>query len=185
MPKRPTPNTLTPKERVFVDEWLVDMNGTRAAIAAGYAPKHAKRTAHEVMQRPQVLAAIQAAQQARAKRTEITADRVLIELGRVAFFDPRKLLNADGSPKPINELDDDTAAALAGLDIAEEWEGAGKDRKFVGYTRKVRIVDKNGALGLAMRHLGMLRDRTEITGKEGGPVQTEATVSFYIPENGR
>ncbi|SDC69592.1 phage terminase small subunit [Massilia sp. PDC64] len=98
----------------------------------------------------------------RSKATQITAERVLQELGRVAFFDPRRLLNADGSPRPINELDDDTAAVLAGMDIAEEFAGAGEERRFVGYTRKVKLADKVAALNLAMRHLGMLTDKLEV-----------------------
>ena len=80
----------------------------------------------------------------------------------MAFFDPRRLLNADGSPKPINELDDDTAAVLAGMDISEEYIGTGEDRRFVGYTKKVKLADKVGALTLAMRHLGMLTDKLEV-----------------------
>lgn len=103
----------------------------------------------------------------RVQRVEITADRVLQELARIAFFDPRRLLNADGSPKPINELDDDTAAAVAGLDVLEEYEGSGQDRVFVGYTKKFKIADKNTALTNAMRHLGMLKDKTELSGPNG------------------
>ena len=72
-----------------------------------------------------------------------------------AYFDPRKLLNDDGSPKPITELDDDTAACLAGLDIQEVYEGSGADRVFVGYVKKYKIADKNSALDKAMKHLGL------------------------------
>ena len=51
--------------------------------------------------------------------TEITADRVLKEIARPAFLDIRKAFNADGSLKPIHDLDDDTAAAIAGLEVSE------------------------------------------------------------------
>src|SRR5690606_634276 len=95
------------------------------------------------------------------------------ELARLAFFDPRRLFNAHGAPIPISELDDDTAAAIAGIEVLEEYEGTGKDRKFIGYTKKYRIVDKNTAITNAMRHLALFKDRVEHTGKDGGPVQIE------------
>ena len=153
---------LTPKQEAFVREYLVDLNATQAAIRAGYSAKRADAIGHENLRKPEIADAVSAAMKVREKRTGITADRVLLELARIAFFDPRQLLNPDGSPKPINELDDDTAAAVAGLDIVEQFEGTGEDRVFVGYTKKFKIADKNTALTNAMRHLGMLKDKLEV-----------------------
>lgn len=93
-----------------------------------------------------------------ADRLAISHERVLKEIARLALFDPRRLFNDDGSPKPINELDDDTAAALAGLDVHEEYEGHGDDRVFVGYTKKYKIADKNAALEKLAKHLGLYRE---------------------------
>jgi phage terminase small subunit len=87
-----------------------------------------------------------------------SAARVLQEVSRLALFDPRKLFNQDGSPKPINELDDDTAAALAGLDVTEEWEGSGDDRVFVGFTKKYKVADKNSALEKLFKHHGLYKE---------------------------
>ena len=84
-----------------------------------------------------------------------SAERVLIEASRIALFDPRKLFREDGSPKPISELDDDTAAALAGLDVHEEYVGTGEDRVFVGYTKKYKVADKNAALEKLFKHHGL------------------------------
>ncbi len=162
---------LTPKQARFVDEYLVDLNATAAARRAGYSARTAHSIGEENLRKPEIQEAVQARMKDRQNRTEITADRVLKELARVAFFDPRKLFNPDGSPKPINELDDDTAAALAGMDVLEEFDGSGKDRVFVGYTKKYKVSDKNTALTNAMRHLGLLKDKVEVTGKDGGPVQ--------------
>lgn len=159
--------SLTPKQQRFVDEYLTDLNATQAAIRAGYSKKTAKVIACENLTKPYIAEAIQKAQLNRQTRTHITQDRVLLELSRIAFFDPRKLLDASGSPLPLTELDDDTAAAVAGLDLMEEYEGSGKDRVFIGYVKKFKIADKNTALTNAMRHLGMLTDKTEITGKDG------------------
>ena len=87
-----------------------------------------------------------------------SAERVLLEASRLATFDPRKLFMEDGSPKPINELDDDTAAALAGLEVVEEFDGSGEDRKFIGYTKKYKVADKNSALEKLFKHHGLYRE---------------------------
>ena len=113
---------------------------------------------------------------AREQRTEITQDRVLKELARIAFFDLRKLYREDGSLKSMHELDDESAAVLAAVDVVETKGNAaigGEDglRHVPEYVKKVKIPDKVGALGLAMRHLGMLKDKTELSGPNGGPMQ--------------
>lgn len=153
---------ITPKKQRFVDEYLVDLNATQAAIRAGYSAKTAHSQGPRLLDDVGVKELIANAMAKRSESTRITAERVLQELGRVAFFDPRRLLNADGSPRPISELDDDTAAVLAGMDIQEEYEGSGEDRRFIGYTKKFKLADKVGALSLAMRHLGMLTDKLEV-----------------------
>jgi phage terminase small subunit len=168
---------MTPKQEQFVREYLIDLNATQAAIRAGYSAKTAKVIGHENLTKPDVQDAIAAAQQERAKRTGITQDRVLQELGRIAFFDLRKLYREDGSLKAMHELDDDAAAVLAGVDVVEMAGGAaigGPEGGIVHvpmYTKKAKIPDKVAALGLAMRHLGMLKDKTELSGPDGGPME--------------
>jgi phage terminase small subunit len=124
---------ITPKQQAFVDEYIIDLNGTQAAIRAGYSPKTAAMQASRLLTNVKVVEALSIAGKNREIRTYINADRVLREIGRLAFFDPRKLFKADGSPIPVNELDDDTAAAVGGLEVQEIWEGSGADRVFVGY----------------------------------------------------
>ncbi|NBB11809.1 terminase small subunit [Pseudomonas sp. SLFW] len=143
---------LTAKQQRFVEEYLKDLNGTQAAIRAGYSQKTAAVIAAENLTKPNVQAAIAEGMQKRSSRTGITADRVLQELGRLAFVDIRRAYNADGSLKPLHELDDDTAAAVAGMDVTEI--GTGDDA--IGFVKKIKLSDKKGALELVMRHLGML-----------------------------
>lgn len=169
---------MTPKQERFVQEYLVDLNATQAAIRAGYSERTAKVIGHENLTKPDVQAAIAAAQQERAKRTGITQDRVLQELARIAFFDIRKLYSEDGALKPMHELDDDAAAVLAGVDVVEMAGGMkvevdGQMQHVPMYTKKAKIPDKVGALGLAMRHLGMLKDKMEHSGPNGGPMQVQ------------
>lgn len=146
---------LNAKQDRFVEEYLVDLNATQAAIRAGYSPKTAYSMGQRLLKNVGVQAAVQAEMDQRSKRVKITQDRVLQEYARLAFFDPRKLFCDNGKPKDINELDDDTAAALAGLDVMEEYEGTGESREFVGYTKKYKLANKLVALDSLGKHLGL------------------------------
>lgn len=155
------------RQEVFVREYLIDLNGTRAAIAAGYSEKGADVAAIRMLGNARVQKLIAELTEQRLKRLDITADRVLGELARLAFVDPRKFFNDDGTAKPISQLDDDTAAALAGVEVFEEFEGSGENRKFAGYTKKFKIADKRGSLELLGKHLKLFTDKIEHGGQIG------------------
>ena len=158
---------LTAKQARFVSEYLVDLNATQAATRAGYATKRADAIGYENLRKPDIQSAIAAAIAERAQRTEITQDRVLTELGRIAFADIRKATQWGASvpftdPKsgktvvangislvPSDELDDDTAAAIS--EISETQQGL-----------KVKFHDKLAALVSIGKHLGMFIERQEI-----------------------
>ncbi|MFL9943719.1 terminase small subunit [Paraburkholderia graminis] len=165
---------LTDKQRRFVDEYLVDLNATQAAIRAGYSEKTARAIAAENLTKPDIESAISAAMIERQKRTGITADRVLQELARVAFFDIRRLYNADGTMKRPDQLDDEAAAVLSGVDVVEQQTAEADDDGNLSYTptltKKMKVFDKMSALTLAMRHLGMLKDKVEHSGDVGPSV---------------
>lgn len=146
---------LTTKQAKFVDEYLIDMAAGQAAERAGYSPKNRDPIASQLLKKPQIQAALREKRQLQSARTNITADRVLLEVARRSFFDPRKLFNADGSPKDITELDDDTVAALDGIDVQEVYSGSGQDRVFVGYVKKYRLANKDNSLDKLMKHLGL------------------------------
>ena len=151
--------TLTPKQTRFVEEYLRDLNATQAAIRAGYKPDRAQQMGSENLSKPVVAAAIQAEMDARSKRTQVTADRVLQEIAKIAFADIRKAVSfgPDGvSIRPSEEIDDDTAAA-----ISEVSETTTKD----GGSKRVKLCSKEKALELAARHLGMLNDRLAVDNK--------------------
>lgn len=167
---------LTPKEELFVAEFLVDKCAARAYRRAGYKASTdnvARIGGHRLRQKPEIAAAIERGLVEQIEKAKMTADRVFLELQRIVTFDPRKLFDENGKPLSISELDDDTVAALAGLDVLEEFEGSGKERTFIGYTKKYRLASKLEAISLAMRHFGMLKDRVEHTGADGGSIKTE------------
>lgn len=154
---------LTPKQKAFVSEYLIDLNATQAAIRAGYSPKTANEQGARLLANVSIAKAIQKATNKRQERTEITQDRVLKEYARIAFLDPRRFFDSDGTPKPIEALDDDTAAALAGLEIHEEFSGVGEDRELAGYTKKYKLANKLGALDSLAKHLGMFDGKGQET----------------------
>lgn len=89
---KPTTEELTEKQKRFGDEYLIDLNGTQAAIRAGYSTKAARAIAAENLTKPAVVAYIQAAMDARAERTQITQDQVLRRWHQIAFADANDLI---------------------------------------------------------------------------------------------
>ncbi|AUR11200.1 Terminase small subunit [Phaeobacter inhibens] len=151
---------LTPKQRRFVEEYLVDLNATQAAIRSGYSAKTAHSVGHENLRKPEISKALKDAQSKRSDRTEITQDRVLQELARIGFADIRKAvawgsapngaIGDEGNPamcpveiKPSTEVDDETAAAISEVSLTAQGV-------------KLKMHDKLSALEKIARHLGML-----------------------------
>lgn len=161
----------TAKQQRFVDEYLRDLNATAAYKRAGYAAQGnaAEVNAARLLRNAQVQTAVAVAMKARSERTHITQDRVLRELARIAFFDIRRLYNADGTLKRPDQLDDEAAAVLAGVDVVEQMtysaDGDGELTPTPTLTKKAKVFDKTAALTLAMRHLGMLNDKLELSKK--------------------
>jgi len=137
---------LTDKQQRFIEEYMRDFNATQAAIRAGYQVKAAYAMGAENLRKPLIAEEITKRKQTLAEDAGVFAQRTIRELGRIAYFDPRKLFDREGNPIPITELDDDTAAAVAGLDVLEEFDGVGEDRRLTGWVKKWKIANKNDAL---------------------------------------
>jgi phage terminase small subunit len=153
---------LTPRQEVFVAEYLTDLNATRAAIAAGYSPKSAEAASSRLLRNVKVAAVIAEKQGKRLAKLEITADRVLQGIAQLAFFDIRKLYAPDGSLKSVPELDDETAAALVGIEIEEAYQRFGKGQaKPTGLLKKIKLADRGLNLERLGRHLKLFTDRVE------------------------
>jgi len=157
--KTPT-KPLTARQQLFVVEYLKDQNATAAYKRAGYkADGHsADSAAARLLTNVEVRAAIDAGlaklRQKVEEETGITLRRVVEEIAKGAFFDPRKMFHEDGSPKSITELDNAEASALAGFEVLEQFEGSGRDRIFVGNLKKFKLSDRKGCLDMLMKHLG-------------------------------
>ncbi len=141
---------MTPRQRRFVEEYLVDLNATRAAKRAGYTVRSAKDHGYRLLKNPAVAAAVAKAQGRRAARTRVSADRVVTELAKVAFGDPRRLLSwgPDGVVlRDSSELTEAEAALVS--EVSETRTAAG------GGTRKVKLHCKLTALNALGKHLGL------------------------------
>lgn len=153
---------LTPKQQRFVDEYLIDNNATQAAKRAGYSEKTAHVIGGENLKKPAIAAAISEALEAQQERTQITADRVLKELARIATSDVRKLLTDGESLRPVSTLDDDTAAAIASVEIVAKPGEVDEDgNRTIEHVHKIKMWDKNTALTQLGRHFKMFTDRIE------------------------
>ena len=146
----------------FIKEYLLDHNATRAAIAAGYSEGSAKVTGSRLLTNANVKSQIETANSRINAKLEITVERVKRELARLAFYDPRAFWNPDGSAKPVTELDEDTARALAGFEMAELFTGTGEDRGLAGYVKKFKLADKGLNLERLGRHLQMFPTKVDV-----------------------
>ncbi len=155
---------MTPKQTLFVAEYLKDLNATQAAIRAGYSKKTARQTGQENLSKPVISEAIAKSVAKKVEAIDFSSDRVLQELARLALFDPRKLFNADGSCKPLHELDDDTAMAVAGFEVVELFEGAGDQKKSIGLLKKFKLADKGANLERLGRYHKLFTDKIEHAG---------------------
>ena len=148
---------------LFVEAYMANGgNATQAAIAAGFSEASAGQRGYELLNEPAVAETLAARRKALQEAHGLTTERVLLELRRLALVDPRKLFGEDGNPLLPHELDDDTAAALAGVDVEELFEGRGDERVQIGNVRKFKLWDKGAALERAMKHLGLFeRDNAQ------------------------
>lgn len=172
---------LTAKQQRFIDEYLIDLNATQAAIRARYSEKTAYSKGQYLTK--QLAEQIAQAQAERSKRTEITQDAVLRELAKIGFSNMLDYVSvtAGGDLVPdFSAITRDQAAAIGEVTIEEYTEGRGDDAERVKRT-KFKLSDKRAALVDMGRHLGMFKDKLELTGADGKPVDMNLKVVF---ENG-
>lgn len=175
---------LTEKQQRFVENYLIDLNATQAAIRAGYSERTAKNIGYEQLQKPEVIEAIAAAQAARSKRTKIDADWVLTRLAEAAEADLNDIYDEHQNLRPISEWPAIWRKGLiVGIEVDELFEGRGEDREHIGRLRKVRQVDRTKHLELIGKHVGVqaFRERLEHTGPNGGPIETVTRVELVAP----
>lgn len=140
------PNALSAKHAAFVAEYLIDKNGTQAAIRAGYSAKTAASQAERLLRNAEIRQAIDDGIANLANRTGVTAERIIQERARIAFADPRKIMHPDGRVKLPHELDADIAAAIVSfkvdMDGRIEYRFAGKDPSLAALEKRLGLTEK-------------------------------------------
>jgi len=158
---------MTDAQKRFCDEYLIDLNATRAYKVAYPKCKEdetANAASSRMLRNVKVQEYISEKQKEIEKRTEVTQDMVIKELAKIAFLDIRKLYTENGQLKNVADIDSDTAGAISSLETLEEYEGYGDDREKIGDTQKVKLLDKTKALELLGKHLGMFKEKVTIDG---------------------
>jgi phage terminase small subunit len=177
-------SNLTPAQALFVQEYLVDLNATQAAIRAKYAPESAAVQGHRLVRKANVASAIQQAMDARAARTNVTQDRVIAELAKLGFANMADYMRTTSQGDPyldLSNLSRDQSAAIAEVTVDDYVEGRGEDARSVKRVR-VKLADKRAALVDIGRHLGMFRDKIEMSGPNGGPIPLAVNVASLTDE---
>lgn len=153
----------TDKERLFCYEYIIDKNKTKAAIRAGYSERNAGKIGFELSEKPRIKTRIEEMMADTFKKLEVTREAIIGELARIALSDIGDLFNEDGSMRPIHEIPEDTRRAIAGVDVDELFEGRGDEREHIGFTKKLKMWDKNKALELLGKSLKMWTDKLEVS----------------------
>jgi len=139
----------------FCQEYLIDLNGTQAAIRAGYSERSAKQIASRIMGTDDFKQKIAKLREGQALRTGVTADRVINELAKIGFAvstDAVKVVKGVVSVTDTAKLDDDTRAAISEIKQTITRGGGSLSIKF---------HDKKGALELLGKHLGIFKDEED------------------------
>lgn len=173
--------SLTPKQQRFVDEYLIDLNATQAAIRAGYSEKTAGAIGNENLTKPEISEAIAAAQKARSERVQVDQDWVLRQWVEIASADPRELIEyvrtacetcweGDIRDEPNPECQQCHGRGRGHVVLADTRKlSAAAARLYSGVQLgregiKVNMRSQDGALESVARHLGMFKDSLELKG---------------------
>jgi phage terminase small subunit len=173
---------LTPKQEAFVAEFLIDLNGAKAAIRAGYSARTAGEQAYDLLRNPDIAAAIERGRAQRAQRTRMEQDMVINEMAHLGFScithyavdeETGDLVLRDGAP----------LGAMAAVQSVRHRKRVRVDKDgavVTTYDTAIRLWDKPKALFLLGRHVGLFADRIEHTGPNGGPIETVKRIERII-----
>lgn len=146
---------MTKKQKRFIEEYLIDLNATQAAIRAGYSPDTANEQGSRLLANVSISSQVSKAMAERSKRTGVNADRVVMELAKIAFVNADDVIDAETATVKPNAARDDTAAIQS-----VKVKTFGED----GLEREIKMADKLKALELLGKHLGMFKDKVELSG---------------------
>jgi phage terminase small subunit len=140
-----------------------------AMIAAGYAPQTARKKAGEAAKHPDVIAVVNWIVSQAVVQAKDSVERLVEELCRIGYTDPITIFDDDDNLLPIREWPEDMRRALSGIEILEEYQGQGKNREYIGRTKKVKFWDKGMSLERVAKIKGYLKpEQHEVTHRIAG-----------------
>jgi phage terminase small subunit len=148
---------MSPKESIFVREYLASLNAYASAKKAGFSESVAKRASVDILRKPLIKAAIQAEMDKRAATVGITADWVLTEILKLAGCDVADCFDENGALKPIKDIPEGARKAVSGIDTEQRVSGRGENAEIIT-TKKLRFWPKDRALELLGKHLKLFTD---------------------------
>lgn len=143
---------LTDKQRRFVEEYLIDLNATQAAIRAGYSVETANEQGSQNLAKLSIKREIEKAMAERSRRTGITQDRVLNELAKIAFANAKDILDFKTATVKEDASEEDLAC-IQSVKVKTQTSAKGTMEE-----RQVALYDKKAALELLGKHLGLFKD---------------------------
>lgn len=146
---------LTAKQQLFVDEYLIDLNATQAAIRAGYSVNNADKIGSELLGKTRVSEAVAERMAERSRRTGVNQDRVIEELAKLAFVKMTDIVDSHGRIKDTATEDDLACIESIKYKSSESDTGSSVERE-------VKISSKIKALELLGKHLGMWNDKLNV-----------------------
>jgi len=152
---------LAPRQAAFIQEYLIDFNGKQAAIRSGYSPRSAETHASWLLRNPKVQAVLEAAMQARAERLRVSADKITVELAKIAFADAKDYVPQPGEELDITRLNSDQTTAIQNIQIEDIVDARTGDMR---RRTRVRLHDKTAALTTLAKSLGMLSEKHIVEG---------------------
>lgn len=153
---------MTPKQALFVAEYLKDLNATQAAIRAGFSEKTAKQQASRLLSNVNLQGEIERRKAVQLEDAGLSATRVLEEYRRVAFANILDFHDERGNIRPVTQWTRDMGAAVAGLETIIKNAKAGDG--VTDEVLKLKLADKLKALQDLGKHFGLLVDRVQISG---------------------
>ena len=146
---------LTEKQQRFVDEYLIDLNATQAAIRAGYSVKTANEQGAQNLAKLSIQQAIAEQMADRSRRTGVNQDRIVLELARIAFAKITDIVDSEGKIK--STASDDDLACIESV----KYKGSESETSS-SVEREVKLSSKLKALELLGKHLGMWNDKLDV-----------------------
>lgn len=146
---------MTKKQNRFVEEYLIDLNATQAAIRAGYSVNTAQQMGSENLSKPVIQTAIAKAMAERSKRTGVNQDRIVLELAKLAFVNMTDVVDKKGEIKDTATTDDLSCIESIKYKHSDTDSGSSVERE-------VKIGSKIKALELLGKHLGMWNDKVDV-----------------------